>query len=172
MYALRMKRTLSPLTLGIAVPFITLALLAVSIFLPRYFITPKYDFIYSGSGTSMAMGSYVMNGNEISYQDYGVAGELSPIATTKPKLFRYHLATDRSEEISMEDANKLGLSADYKSPDGFTYSINYGDRMLSLFASSYNQKSTVSIEGHGVQKKLDITSAGYSSPQFLAWIVK
>lgn len=87
-------------------------------------------------------------------------------------LYIYDATKNLSQEISFEEAQKLNLDANIKSPDGFE--VVHGNQNNGfLFFSSDNNYNTVYLTGHNVSKKLNLQLNGssyYDNFRFLGWI--
>jgi hypothetical protein len=88
-----MKRVFTPITLAIVVPLVTLLVLTASVALPRYFVVPKYDFVYSVQDYSLQyQGTYSAIDGKIEFVPNTYIDPAAFTApSTPPKLHRYSI---------------------------------------------------------------------------------
>ncbi len=161
------------LIVGIAIPILMILFVAASIYLPGFFIQPKYDFLYA-SGDDYYYSQYqysVQNGkltrHEVEKSDRYPQREV--------KLYIHDVTKNESREISFAEAQNLTLDSNIKSPDGFE--IVYGSRAGGFFPFffwpdvNYN---TCYLKGHNLSKKLNLRLNGsyYRGFRFLGWLIK
>lgn len=158
-----------PLIIGLGLPILLIIFTAASIYLPKFFINPKFDFIYSNN-QSYNNKYYVLDShiqiNPNYREDY--------YPKNKPQLFYYDIKNDKSRALTYEEASLFNLDQNSKSPDGFE--IVYGSESGSLFPIFFytnRDYSTRYISGHNFSKKLNlIQQSDYYDFQFLGWIIK
>ncbi len=181
------------LIIALAIPVVMMVLLAGAIYLPGIWNKPAYNFVYTDGADSYAYAygiSYrVENGRVVeqnvpyppeSKDELGVPIRYpypSPKAPT-PKLYLYDIVSDSAKEISYEDAQKLNLSANQVSPDGFELSMgNQGGGVFPIFFNGGYDYGTYYLKGHGAAKKLNLpinTNQNYygRTVRLLGWIIK
>jgi hypothetical protein len=167
---------ITPLALAIAVPIAMILLVAASIYLPRLWAHPSYNFLYSTSsyygGPVFDVRSGVLEKQEQPAGLYPPGAVPTPTPDTT--LYVYHIADKTSQEISFEDAQKLHLSAKSTSPDGFTVTGPGGDTPVSIFGGPSDYTAQY-ITGKGVRIKLELEKSGPvygSNPgSFIGWIL-
>lgn len=176
-----------PLIVGICVPLAMIIFVAISIYVPGLFIQPKYDFLYSTEEQKFNVYTAPKEAGEpiqypyTAYETKG--GQLVKINAVyysenvpEIKLYYYDVAVNEPHEITFEEAAKLKLSTEVKSPDGFEIAYgNSGGGMFPFFYSSGDYESRY-LKGNGVSKKLNISTVnsgrGYINFTFLGWVEK
>jgi hypothetical protein len=105
--------------------------------------------------------------------------EVKPSEHYKPRearLFLYDVLKNTDREISFEEAQKIKLDANAKSPDG--YEVVYGSSEYGFFpfffSGGYDYNSMY-LKGHNTSKKLELQSSSdtryyYRSRRFLGWM--
>lgn len=161
------------LRLAIALPFVMIAFVVASIYLPRLWApAPKYDFVYhDGQDYGSAVTFRVIDGALIKEEVKRIEG----VYYTEPHLYLYDIATDNSRRVSFEEARDLKLDGSRVSPDGF--SIESGIESRGDFSGSFGgyPKPLVYLKGHMVSRKLhggfdaEDSNSGF---QFIGWVVK
>lgn len=170
---MEIKKNLS-LILGISIPILMILFVAGSIYLPGIFIQPHFNFLYVNRDDYYYGQQYaVQNGrlvkNEIKQPENG---NYNP-PRGEPKLFIHDVVKNESKEVSFEEAQKLDLDSNIKSPDGFE--VVYGSRGGAIFpfffypGTDYNSRY---LKGRNVSKKLNIqlSESYYYNFRFLGWI--
>ncbi len=162
------------LVLGISIPILMILFVAGSIYLPGIFIKPKYDFLYL-SGDDYYYGGQNMYSvqNDRLVKNIWEIGKNDARYSQEPKLFIHDIAKNESREISFEEAQKLNLDSNIKSPDGFEVVYgSKGDGIFPFFFYSSTDYNTRYLKGHNVSKKLNIQLSGSYSYnfRFLGWI--
>ena len=163
------------LVIGILIPILMILFVATSIYLPRLFISPHYNFLY-------ASGDYYYNRQQYSVRN----GRLVKREIERPKhynyspprvestLYLYDVAKNESKEISFVEAQSLNLDSSSKSPDGFeVVHGRRGDGFFPFFFWSERDYSDLYLTGHGVSKKINLqmnASPYYNNFRFLGWI--
>lgn len=168
---------ITPLVLALSVPIIMIILIAVSIYVPRLWVKPGYDFVYNSNGPAYyGYGSFTVEGETLQKlapsPEYLGSTPASALPTNPPeKLYVYHVETAVSEEISFEDAQKLRLSDKKTSPDGFQVEEpSYSPSMLFTGGRDYYSRYLV---GKGVSKKLELEQRdNYTPAGFIGWVLK
>jgi len=161
------------LVIGISIPILMIIFVAISIYLPGFFVSPKFNFLY-------------VSGDDYYYYDqyqYSVQnGELMKNEIKKPenrsyepikevKLYVHDVAKNKSREITFEEARSLNLDSNVKSPDGFE--IAYGSHSGSFLFSGGSDYGVRYLTGNNISKKLDLQLAGssyYNNFRFIGWI--
>jgi len=161
------------LVLGLSIPVVMIALVAISVYIPKLLIHPSVDFLY-------VMGGYDGESTQMySVQDGKLI--ISPIEpalkapTNQPRiageLYIYSAIGDKSKHISFEEAQKLNLDSENISLDGFEVLRGNNGGGFPFFYSD-NNYNTFYFKGHGGSKKLNIQTSGsyYNNFRFLGWI--
>lgn len=173
---MEIKKNIS-LIVGLCIPVLMILFVAGSIYLPGLFIHPKINFVYASGDDYYYYRDqqYFVEKGKLVKNEIKDSKESGRHATTEVKLFLYNVAENKNQEISFEEAQKLNLDSNSKSPDGFE--IVYGNRdggMFPFFFDSSSDYGNRYIKGHNVTRKLDIQSSGRSyydyGFHFLGWI--
>jgi len=155
-----------------AIPIIMIIFIAASIYLPRFFVKPAFNFIYISPDDRYNQNYYtVQNGKIILAPNTNWGGE---IRTSVIKLYIYDVAKDTAREISLAEAQNLNLDAHKISPDGFEI-VNGSDSdyIFPFFFASNTDYHTYYLKGHNLSKKLNIQlndHSGYNEFRFIGWI--
>lgn len=143
-----MKTTPSTISLavGLAIPIVMVLLIAAAVLLPGRSVHPTTNFVYAvgqypsyttrEGTTSTDHTLTVKNGTltetkttytipNTQYNNY------PPTKDSTPRFFIHDTAQDTNKEISIEEVQKLKLSTEQKSPDGF--SISFGQQSYGVF---------------------------------------
>ncbi|MEK7499189.1 MAG: hypothetical protein AAB649_01125, partial [Patescibacteria group bacterium] len=147
------KASTISLIVGLAIPVIMVILIALAVLLPGRSLNPTYNFIY-------ATGSYpsytttdkdlviqhdltVKNGTLVDDVQSYRTDKIYPIypyeKESVPHLFIHNTAENTNTELTLEEAQKLTLSAETKSPDGF--SVSFGKRSYGVFPFFFDDGS-------------------------------
>jgi len=157
--------------LAVAIPVVVIAVVALSIYVPRLFAHPSTDFVY-------VMGDTHYGGD--GGTDYRVVdGRLveAPMANyasgPRGRLFRYDVKADRGQPLTLDQARALTLDAATTSPDGFrvTYSEGTGGGLFPF--DNGDGTAAVYLDGRGARLKLDLAvgrSYENNGFHFVAWI--
>jgi hypothetical protein len=166
------KKNSLPIILAVLIPIIMIILVSASIYVPRLYVRPAVDFLYSAQVDYCGYDPYgVENGKLVQLPDTRKAGYGS--CTAKVKFFIYNVIADKSEPITQEAAQGLSLDPDPRSPDGFEVmgSENNGDYFPFYWSSGdYYSKY---LKGKGISRKINLPDdvSGYEF-HFLGWINK
>src|SRR3989344_2326446 len=124
-----------PLIIGIALPFIFIIIIAAVVYLPNAFINPEHDFIYTaGDGYYYEHGNVVYK-NVISLENGKIILQPVVLSTTNnntnrvikdhPPIYRYDVKNSSAREITLAEAQQLGLDPGPTAPDGYSISYKY-----------------------------------------------
>lgn len=168
---MNIKKNIS-LIIAIAVPILMIIFVAASIYLPRFFIHPQYNFLYVTGDYSEAQ-RYAVDDTQLVKNDlkqpdnYNYRGEA--------KLYIYDVGSDQSTEVAFIDTRELNLNSNRESVDGFE--IVSGDQSHGLFPFSFSSDHDYCsryISGHNLSRKLVLkqtsSSNGCGNFRFLAWV--
>ena len=162
------------LIIGIAIPIFMIFLIAVSIYLPSLFApAPQYNFLYVtedsyGRGRQYGVENGVLVKYEVKYPEH-----YTPRAA---RLFIHDVSSNTDQEVSFEEAQKLKLDANVKSPDGYEVVYGSGEHgFFPFFFSGGYDYNTMYLKGHNTSKKLELQSANderyyYRNRRFLGWV--
>lgn len=165
------------LYIGLAIPVAMILFVAAAIYLPRLFSSvdpPRYDFLYM-VGYPYGNERYVVVDGRLEVQEVDPPGFTAPGADWPRTLYVHHIATNSSERVSLDDAERLTLDSAPRSPDGFE--IVHGRRSEFFFPIvSSTDYRTRYLQQDGWSRKLDLeigSESGYASMFiFLGWIVE
>lgn len=174
-----------PLIVGIGLPILMILFIWASISLPGLFTKdPQFNFLYSVD----QKGGYYGPG-ETTYQvdDSHLVKDEVPVLnkvdrdpnlppSRPPTLFVHDVKTDQSREISFDDAAKLKLDSNPKSPDGFEIvGSEYGGGFFPFFFGSGEYRNTHYLKKGSFTRELAVRSSGSYSPysfRFLGWLLQ
>lgn len=160
------KKETLPLIVGIGLPLLLIAYVAVTVYLPSLFNKPLYDFIYATGYDSR----YVTVENQIVKVNQKPSYRTNePPQQPEFDLYLYNVSKESSKLISVEEARNYELDPSEKSPDGYVVS-NDRDRSYSFFPLFYggSDRGTY-LTGHRVSKRV---SEKYYDLKFLGWVKK
>ncbi len=161
------------LIVGLSIPVLMIGFIAVSIYLPSFFVhPPQTNFIYSMGGDYYNRYRYTVHEgkvieNEIKLPENNNAQRY----VNEPKLFYYDVIKDSTREISLGEAQGLVLNNQNISPDGFQVVSGNSEGDFFFFYDSYNGSNKYLKKG-AFSRKLNLTSVKdycYSF-EFLGWI--
>ena len=128
-----MKKNLT-LIVGLALPIVFILIIAISIAIPKNFVNPAHNFIYTEpveyynfkNFFDLEEGKLVLKRNSY-FTDEMLAENSYWIRNVKeaPKLYLYDVEKDASYEISFTDAQNYNLVAGPDSPDGYSVTKTY-----------------------------------------------
>ena len=96
------------LILGLSIPVLMIILVVASIYIPTFFVKPKYNFIYAFSNSYFGP-EYKVKNSKLTKVDNSNSGyEISDSRQTPdyPTLCYYDVKKDENTEISFEEAAK------------------------------------------------------------------
>ncbi len=187
------------LVVGLAIPVLMMLIIAGVIYLPRLLspvASPQYDFLYAvGDGVAYvtphnyyapaypypAKGvwpthTYRVVGQKLVRQETGPVPKeygAMPEEDIVPKFYIYHADTDKSSEVSFEEASRLTLDSSIKSPDGFDIIRGQGSGEVFPFfmgGSNNYDKEYLHKDHYTKELKLNLPE-NYYNDFFVAWIV-
>lgn len=163
------------LIVGLAIPLLMIVFVAVSIYLPGFFIQPKIDFLYV-TGEDYYGSHYSVQNEKLVKTITNYSEAYAPsIPPRESKLYLYDIVKNESRQVSFDEVQQFVLNSNNKSPDGFEIvngSKNIG--FFPFFFGSEQDYNTKYIKGRGVSKKLNTQLSGdyYNNFRFLGWIKK
>lgn len=185
------------LIVAILVPFIVIAVVALSIFLPTKLERPSQDFLYSTNpeGSDTYFNSPYSTSKPVNYVSYDVingkitkvksvyddadpklidveTGKPIEIVTIEPDLFVYDVETDTTQKVTFEEAKNLVLTGQYENDEGFTVSIDYGRNTIPPFYFNSDGSSSIYIKGKYSSYKAEIAVPEnyWNDFRFISWI--
>ena len=192
-----MKKHLT-LIIGIALPVIIIAIVAVSVYLPSKFLKTDYNFVYAtcGDGSSTYYYSDYRYYCDRGYLDVRYSVEDGKLVYNAPKagadlnkngvedkdekvtvrFFLHDTLKDESKEITFEDAQKFDYSGLLTSPDGVAVTSGYESNpdVFPFFYSGGSQYKYYLTKG---SKKKEVNmvlgTEGYYSGgfKFVGWVL-
>ena len=138
---MEVKRKNIPLIIALFIPVVMVVLIAASIYLPSFFVSPpQTDFVYSMGGDYYSRDKFtVKEGRVVENEVKLPENNYAPRYAKDPKLFYYDVTADSAREISLQEAQERTLNNQPLSSDGFeVVSGSYGGDMLFL---SYDSSS-------------------------------
>jgi hypothetical protein len=196
----KLKKNLA-LVVGLAIPVVMVLIIALVIYIPRWFTEPpRVDFIYAvGEGVyypqsaayaypSTPYGYYPAKGVWPKYFYQVVDGKLvrkeaglppqeytgMPVTDVEPKFYLYHVAAHTSVPISFEDTQKYTLDTSTRSPDGWEIAGPSGGGGIFPFfyEGSYDYNAKYLKKGStAIKLNLNLPREFYGDT-FLAWVVQ
>lgn len=176
-----MNKNLS-LYIGIAIPILMIIGVAASIYAPRWFSeSPRYGFLYLESEEfapydgklfySVRDGHLIEEKGEV----VKIPGDPYPVRYRAGKLFRYDIRTQKSTEISLEEAKNLSLIQGQRSPDGFEVICSHNNRgnFFPFFDGGYSDCSRrylVNDIGYSEEVYISASARNYYNFELIGWI--
>jgi hypothetical protein len=176
-----MKKENLPIIVGVALPIIILVGALLVVFVPRLFVSPEYDFVYTIYDSRSYNRDYdyftleVVDGKikQIPNLPDGITGQQEIQTTFKtPDIFIYDVKNDASREISIDEAQDLALVKGPSSPDGYT--VNFQRTHSGIFELFGSRSSSGYYIGKGNNKRvlpgLVTTGYYYNNFQLIGWV--
>jgi hypothetical protein len=154
-----------PLIVGVAVPVIAVVAIAVSIYVPRLYVHPQYNFVYA--------------------ENLGYAPVPCSINDTLPttqisrllpcggySVYLYNVSTNTNTQITASDENSYSLDTSQASPDGFTVGPSYSSGGPLFDDIPYDPNQVYLTKGTYSRKlnTLDTNSDDGDTFEFLGWV--
>ena len=181
-----MKKENIPLVVGLAIPVLMVIALAAIIFLPRAYVQPQYDFVYSTGDYPVYINDSDNTRTEYRVVNNTIEKDVTPDQSEQrfprydapPKFYRYSVAEQRSQELNSEELLSLTVDPAKESPDGFrlTYAREH-DNFLEAFFGGRDRSQQVLAKG-SVSIEVQLTTGAKSSNYywrdsgFIGWIVE
>lgn len=176
------------LIIGLALPVVMVAIISALVFFPSKSLTPAMDFIYAvgpypsyitRNGDSVIQHDIVIkNGkltdNTTNYSDRSSYIPYPPEKIIVPRFFIHHTLTNTNEEINLEELDKLTLSPDRTSPDGYTLTFgqqSYG--VFPFFSDRVTDREHAYLSTGRASKEITLisdTSINYYEFQLIGWV--
>ncbi len=161
------------LALGFSIPVLMILFVAASVYVPRFFYYPAYDFLYTVDDTNYTGQEYSIVDGKL-YRSVILPAEGT--AYHEPRVYLYHIKTGESEELSFAEAQFRNLRIDdsAESPDGFTFTQGgRGGDFFFLFGGQRDYDARYLV-GHGTSVEVNLKGNnhfGYYNPRFLGWVI-
>ncbi len=147
-----------PLIVGIALPFVLIAVLAAIVYIPSLFVNPSHNFVYTYEDRYYYDGSYdtryeVENGKIVVKDIPRLQSEEMKVTEDvvhkgNPPLYMYDVKHHTTHKITLEEAQAMMLDPGPSSPDGYSVEYRYGhDGIFEIFGSSGNSSDYYLIKG-------------------------
>ncbi len=153
--------------LGASIPVLMIIFVVASIYIPLLFVKPKFNFLYvTGDGYYGKEVYFVKNDRLMKNENRQPERE--------PRLFIYDFASDKSREVTFEEAQELILGSDRRSSDGFIVApgAQSGPGLFLFFFYTDVDYNSQYLVGDKINKKLNIQSGGSGDNnfRFLGWL--
>ncbi|NJL96649.1 hypothetical protein HC864_02425 [Candidatus Gracilibacteria bacterium] len=149
------------LVMVLVFPVIFFLILAGLVWVPRIWLNPEYDFVYS---FDQGCDTFELKNTKIQEIDR-CGGSLDQ---NKPDLYYYNVDSKDNEKIDLENANELSLLDQEKSPDGF---VLKKDNNNSVFGGG--SSNNLYLQGKGGSLSIDTPEEHkYGQLVFLGWVKK
>jgi hypothetical protein len=167
------------LIIGIALPFVFIAVLVAVVMLPSLSVKPAHDFLYitdsydNYPGSQQYANKFIITGGKLGLQPLANVAAATASTTAAPTLFLYSMATGSSHEISVADAENLSLDSGPSSPDGYTVQYSYGnDGIFGLFGGNGDSQGYFVSKGDTSRRLNGIGSADMYPYNFqlIGWV--
>lgn len=180
--------------LAFLLPILLIAVVALNIYLPSFFLSTNYNFIYTSCTNST--NSYYYNCNNYLQKHYSVVDNKLVINAIDPtldsdkngvldinekytaRIFFHDTKKNESREITPEEAKTLTLNSLLTSPDGVAVSSGYnnrGDFFFFPFGSSSSSYGYYLTKGNSKSKLNLINNSDryyyQENFQFLGWVL-
>jgi len=164
---------LKDLLLLFAIPIAIAVFAAAVIYVPRLFVNPKYDFIYSTCDDYSCRNSYSIDSTGYVSQDYSNSSNSDYYNRTYNRtasLRYYDSSNDSTRSLTLEEARRYHLNTSSKSPDGYTLARESSSSGF-LFWGDYDEGWY--LKNGAKKKKVELTTTGsyYSrDARLLGWV--
>ncbi len=164
-----------PLIAGLSIPVLMMALVAISIYIPRMFAPKaKTDFVYCIGGYG-AQNYYSIQNGVITQRELLPHEKANKMSMS---LYLHDMPANVSREISLAEAQKMKLDSREMSPEGFAVlgGVNDYGLMSWMFFGGGGDRLGMYLAGHNSSQKLKLAGSGqgslyyYKTPHFLGWV--
>lgn len=182
-----LKKTNLPVVLAFFAPLLMIVIVAASVYIPRLYTKPMYDFVYvSGVSAYRANELYeVIDGKITKKANPPFMGPLEGMSSTdklpvEPQIlrydepsdtdfYRYEVATHSSKKLTYDEVSKLSINDDNTSPDGFRVERG-GTGGSMLFGGSYDYDTWYLKKGTVLYKLPRIRAGASHDIYVFGWI--
>ncbi len=176
------------LIIGIALPFIFIAILVAVLVIPTLSLKPAHNFLYTTDIYNNYSGFDPIYKNKIVVKNGHIVLEpvvavrptapgapkvVMPVANTEaPTLYLYDVSSQSSHEISLADAELLSVVAGPSSPDGYTVEYKYNSGgIFDLFGGERNGQGFFVSKGDSSRRLSGLSTSMYSyNFNLVAWV--
>jgi len=157
------------LIIGLAIPIIMVIFIALSVYLPRIFDStpaPTVNFLYAENNTYTH--KLKINNNKLQWIKSENSSRKN--SDTMPTIYLHDVGTNRSTEISFEEAQKLFLDSRKESSDGYSLERS---RNNGFFIFNYrNSRNHFLVNGRTAHKlNLEHENKYFYRSLFLGWVI-
>lgn len=171
------------LRIALSLPLVFTALVSAAVFIPRMLSRPPvYGFVYA-TDVSPYNSPYVLQVIDGTLRRVEQSCPSSCAANTKtPRIFFHDVRTQRSVELSLDEASRYRLDPSQESPDGYRIErggYSDGGFLLPLSGGKYDQRTY--LVGPAGRFKLNLAtphaffgghySYEYYNAQLLGWVI-
>ena len=144
--------------MALILPFIFFSIVFVIINIANKNAKPQYDYIYVTGDTSCIYNYAVSNKTLIIQQNY------TDCNNSQIVIYRHLTKENSNEVLNYDEASRLSLDSNYKSPDGYTFEYyNSG----FIFGGGYSNDKYLNGNGASLKQNLEIKS----NFQFIGWVI-
>lgn len=177
-----------PLYIAIGLPVLFVVGLIGAVYIPQLFTKPaQYDFVYITRNLSEPYGqTYTVEQGKIVKQylpppvDYKLSEVKDYRSVLLESIYLYDVETDKSRELTLEEAQALTIDQNPKSPDGYIFKSgqNSGGVVTDMFggnrdySASYLKNGFYSKRIYLTQEKSSRNYYGYGPGDFIGWVIK
>ena len=159
-----------PLIIALSIPALTFAWIVLNTYLPILFVHPHTNFLFF-RGNENSIDKYSFQGGQLveQYRKY----PNGDYQYYEPKIFIHDVKRNKTREIFIEEARRLNLNNQRKSPDGFEVAYGSGFYESPFFSGQEGQY----LKKQNYAQKLNIDQKGISNRdvyrdfRFLGWIM-
>ena len=172
------------LIIGLSIPVVVLIVITLAVTLPRLFSSPTYNFLYT---TDQVDYYYARS----SYRFYSVenkkliveprpsvdpkdASSYGKIPERTPSIYVFDVTTNRSREVTYEEAAKLTLDINDLAPDGFRIENGGRNGIIPEIVGGSSDYGKKYLVGHGVRREITLMNSpsySYYNFRFFGWII-
>lgn len=153
------------LYLALLLPIIFVWFIMLLYWVPRFFISPSYDFVYfhqtRNTKSTFNVQDWAIVINSLNYREVEWYKDY-------PDLYVHNTKTNTSRQITFEEAEKLFISPNDTSPDWFRFNRSYSSIWVFPFYSSSNNRVFLTSNWANYRQNINLD---YWSVSFLWWIV-
>jgi hypothetical protein len=155
------------LVVGVALPVIAVAAVAASIYVPRLFVHPKYNFVYSENSVGVPNGVCPRVFPDSTAAPTTI-GQMLSCSGPDVKVYLYNVATNTSTQLTPGEQAAYALDTDATSPDGFTVGPAHSSGG-PFFGTPYDPNEVYITKGT-YSHRLDVQQSIDLSFEFLGWV--
>ncbi len=161
------------LVLAFAGPILFIGVLIVIAYFPRPMVITDYNFVYTISEWDRWADEKEVDIYTVKDEKIVAVPDTDEYRSRIRTIWLYDSTNHESQELSLEEAEKLTISSKKTSPDGVKISTESRRGGGSLFFFNdyyYNNDSYLVFEKNGRSSKINISYYDYEN--FLGWVIK